>query len=99
MANTTQPSLAGMTKEEKAAEMNRRKEERKQVSGAAFAESIITVDNTVTAYCSVKGTKSFRWEGMKHVSRVEDPLPGMECRSHPRYGTRAPTRFSLSCLA
>lgn len=31
-ANTTQPSLVGMTKEEKAAEMNRRKEERKQAS-------------------------------------------------------------------
>lgn len=30
----TQLSLVGMTKEEKAAEMTRRKEERKQVSGA-----------------------------------------------------------------
>ena len=30
---TPQPSIANMTKEEKAAEMNRRKEERKQVSG------------------------------------------------------------------
>ena len=35
-ANTAQPSLVGMTKEEKAAEMNRRKEERKQVSGTEF---------------------------------------------------------------
>jgi len=33
-ANMTQLSLVGMTKEEKAAEMTRRKEERKQVSGA-----------------------------------------------------------------
>ena len=33
-AQVMQPSIVGMTKEEKAAEMNRRKEERKQVSGA-----------------------------------------------------------------
>ena len=38
-ANAAQPSLVGMTKEEKAAEMNRRKEERKQVSGAEFTGS------------------------------------------------------------
>lgn len=70
MANTTQPTLVGMTKEEKAAEMNRRKEERKQVSGAEFSPFIPMADNTVTAYCSAEGTKSFRWEGVRHVSVV-----------------------------
>jgi hypothetical protein len=90
-ANTIQPSLVGMTKEEKAAEMNRRKEERKQVSRAELFESVPAADNTVTAYRSAKGTKSFRWEGMRHILCVEDPLPGMECRSHPRSWARALT--------
>jgi len=39
-----QPSLVGMTKEEKAAEMNRRKEERKQVSVTEFTEFVPTAD-------------------------------------------------------
>ena len=65
LVNTTQPSLVGMTKEEKAAEMNRRKEERKQVSGSEFTGSAPMADNTVAAYCSVKGTKSFQWKDMK----------------------------------
>jgi len=98
-ANATQPSLVGMSKEEKAAEMNRRKEERKQVSGAEFTEPVPGADNTVTAHCPVEGAKSFRWEGVKHASCMEGPLPGMECRSHPRSWTRAPTRLSLPCLA
>ena len=38
--NPTQVSLVGMTKGEKAGEMNRRKEERKQVSGAESADSL-----------------------------------------------------------
>ena len=69
-ANATQPTLVGMTKEEKAAEMNRRKEERKQVSGAEFTKSISLADNTIAAYCSTEGTKSFRWEGMKYPFRA-----------------------------
>ena len=40
VTNATQPSLVGMSKEEKAAEMNRRKEERKQVSRAEFTELV-----------------------------------------------------------
>lgn len=99
VTNATQPSLVGMSKEEKAAEMNRRKEERKQVSRAEFIELVPEADDTVTAHCPVEGAKSFRWEGVKHVSCVEGRLPRMECRSHPRSWTRAPTRLSLPCLA
>lgn len=68
-ANTTQSSLVGMTKEEKTAEMNRRKEERKQVSGDQFTKSVLPTDNTITAYRSTQGTESFRWETMKQISR------------------------------
>lgn len=68
-ANTTQASLVGMTKEEKAAEMNRRKEERKQVSGARAAKSAIPTDKTITAHRSAQGPKSFWWETMKQISR------------------------------
>jgi hypothetical protein len=68
--NTTQPGLVGVTKEEKAAEMNRRKEERKQVSGAEFIPSPSVADNTITAYRSAEGTKSFQWEGVKPASRA-----------------------------
>jgi hypothetical protein len=59
-----------MTREEKAAEMNRRKEERRQVSGAGYYKPrpASTVDNTVPAYRTTEGTKSFQWENMKHVS-------------------------------
>lgn len=68
-ANTTQSSLASMTKEEKTAEMNRRKEERKQVSGVKLAKSALPTDNVITAHRSTQGTESFRWETMKQISR------------------------------
>ena len=47
--NTTQASLVGMSKEEKTAEMNRRKEERKQVSGARCTPFLSIANNC----CSV----------------------------------------------
>ena len=72
--NATQPSLVGMSKEEKAAEMNRRKEERKQVSGADLISSLPTANNAFTAYCSAEGPKSFGWEAVKRVSRSEGPF-------------------------
>ena len=64
-----QASLVGMTKEEKAAEMNRRKEERKQVSGTKATKPALPTDNMITAYRSAQGTESFWWETMKQISR------------------------------
>jgi len=64
--NSPAPLAGSMTKEEKAAEMARRKEERKQVRGSLFHYSCLMKKKHVTAYCSTEGEK----EECKHQELI-----------------------------
>lgn len=57
-ANTAQPSLIGMSKEEKAAEMNRRKEERKQVSRLSSIHPFLHLTIPLQRIAQLKAQKS-----------------------------------------
>jgi len=57
-ANTTQSSLVGMSKEEKAAEMNRRKEERKQVSRLSSPRPFLRLTTPLQRIAQLKAQKA-----------------------------------------